>query len=151
MSAIVADPMYDAILHSILDEMIASPGHDQHWLDYAEWLEVAGNFTDRDRAEFIRLQCEYAALSRPKTDDEKRHQQDLARRIDLLLRKNRAVWAAPVSGKGVLKIFRRGFLEEVNAPVLSFVLRSAAWFDPHPLLRSFTLRHAAGQCVQLAN
>jgi uncharacterized protein (TIGR02996 family) len=98
------DEQNRAFLQAIRDE----PEDDTHRLVYADWLQDHG---DEVRAEFIRVQCELAWLSRK---DARRP--DLERRERELLMKRRDTWLGPL--KKVLRYdhctFRRGFPEDLT-------------------------------------
>ena len=47
----------------LLAEIAASPDDDTLHLAFADWLDEHGDAADRDRAEFIRVQCELAPLN----------------------------------------------------------------------------------------
>jgi uncharacterized protein (TIGR02996 family) len=47
---------------AFLRAIIEDPEDDGHRLVYSDWLEETGSPEDRDRAEFIRVQCQLARL-----------------------------------------------------------------------------------------
>lgn len=83
----------------------AAPADDTPRLVYADWLEEVGQ---AERAQFIRLQCEYAPLPR---DGGRRR--ELKEQAYELLRRNARAWGVPGKGWGKTATFRRGFIERI--------------------------------------
>ena len=108
----------DALFQTIL----AEPDDDAPRLVYADWLEEHG---DPARAEFIRLQCEWAALPEGHPQQAK-----LIRRWRDLLEPRHAAWqkVLPEWLRKETVGFRRGFPDHVNFPATEFLARfEEAW------------------------
>src|SRR5688572_25329619 len=74
---------------ALLAAIVADPDDDLPRLAYADWLEENGNEADRDRAEFIRVQCQLALL--PAGDS---REKDLHKRQWELFTTHRGTWGA---------------------------------------------------------
>jgi uncharacterized protein (TIGR02996 family) len=92
--------------HAFLQGVIEQPDDAAPRLVYADWLEENG---DPDRAEFIRTQCQLAAL--PAADPRRPALE--ARERDLLAGHARE-WAEPLRGLVDGWAFSRGFIERVD-------------------------------------
>jgi uncharacterized protein (TIGR02996 family) len=90
----------------LLRAVVTAPRDDAPRLVYADWLEEQG---DRDRAAFIRTQCE---LARRPADDPRRP--DLAAREQDLLDRHGWEWAEELGPKVREWVFSRGFVERVE-------------------------------------
>jgi uncharacterized protein (TIGR02996 family) len=129
-----------ALMRAILD----NPDDDLPRLAYADWLDETGDATDRDRAEFIRVQIELAATYHLKRRD------SLSDRNHKLLSQYGDTWAADIVGRGVNEVrFERGFVAAVTATGPAFIRRGDAWTAGTPL-RNLTLRGVAGNAARLA-
>ena len=97
---------HDAFLHAVLTD----PTDDLPRLVYADYLDETG---DPARAEFIRVQCELAKLTKDAPE-----RPPLVEREQALLDENKERWAVPLAGPvGWMPHqvrFRRGFVEEVE-------------------------------------
>src|SRR5688572_2032706 len=85
---------------AFLEDVAEHPDDDAPRLIYADWLE---DHDDRDRAEFIRVQCERAHLHREDPRGE-----ELERREQQLLREHGEEWAADFRPYVTDWQFRRG-------------------------------------------
>lgn len=103
--------MHAAFLAAIADR----PDDDLPRLVYADWLDENGQ---PERAEFIRVQVEMAKL--PPSDP---RLVTLKARERFLLREHKEEWLLP-EFRGRSQVFRRGFVERVNA--------TAEWLIAHP-------------------
>src|SRR3954464_7715872 len=100
-----------------LQDILANPDDDAPRLIYADWLEEDGGAEGRDRAAFIRLQCERARL--PEGDPKAAR---LKTRERKLLKPHAAAWAPPLPvGAKATPQFRRGFVEHVGLPLKGFL------------------------------
>jgi uncharacterized protein (TIGR02996 family) len=92
---------------AFLADVVEHPEDDAPRLVYADWLIEHGDEADRDRAEFIRVQC---ALARGDPEEAKRN--ELAAREGVLLQMYEKEWLAAlpegVGGLGTV-YFERGF------------------------------------------
>jgi uncharacterized protein (TIGR02996 family) len=113
---------------TFLQAILAQPDDDLPRLIYADWLEEQG---DAPRAEFIRVQCELAGMSR----NDPRRREMSAREIDLLA-ENGGRWRRELPEvRGVLwQDFERGF------PAILYITRLEEWarsaarlFDLQPI------------------
>src|SRR4051794_30266932 len=98
----------DAFLQAIQEE----PDSDEPRLVFADWLEEHGD----PRSEFIRVQCELAAL--PAGDDRRRALK--ARERDLWAEHGDA-WAGPLRRWASDCTFRRGFATRVTVAARVFL------------------------------
>lgn len=102
----------EAFWQSILDE----PEVDANRLIYADWLEDQGDRASMARAEFIRVQIELTATPDPA------RRKTLAAREKKLLATRGQEWLQPLEKLGCLaRHFRRGFVEQIDIPTLTFV------------------------------
>jgi uncharacterized protein (TIGR02996 family) len=108
-----------------LQEILAHAEDDTPRLIYADWLEERGD----PRAEFIRVQCELAAMHRY---DPRRS--ELQGRETALLRKHAKRWVAPIRKYVKRYEFRRGFVERVSAAADQFLDAADHLFASAPLL-----------------
>jgi uncharacterized protein (TIGR02996 family) len=102
-----------------------APEDDAPRLVYADWLEEGG---DKDRAEFIRMQC---ALERLPMDAPQRP--ELEDRADDLLAEHEERWLGPPPPWLYGWTFRRGFAESLSFTDGLPRDRSGALLDGHPL------------------
>src|SRR5581483_842000 len=93
----------EAFLRAIID----NPDDDLPRLVYADYLDEHG---DPERAEFIRLQCDFA---RSPLADEPRRKKLWDRQWDLLTQ-HRERWAGSLGAISHELIYRRGFVEAVS-------------------------------------
>jgi uncharacterized protein (TIGR02996 family) len=121
----------EAFLKSIREE----PTEDAHRLIYADWLEEQGDADSLARAEFIRLQCQL--WQQPV---EKRNR-PFRLREKQLWEEHRDKWltTVPEPLRTPALVFHRGFLEEVNLPLVRFLEHADDLFAHNPLHR-LTLR-----------
>jgi uncharacterized protein (TIGR02996 family) len=126
-----------AFLSAILDR----PDDDLPRLVYADYLDERG---DADRAEFIRVQCELAAL--PYGD---RQRPSLEARESELLAANRARWVVP--GVRGSQQFRRGFVEVYGASPDELIAAADRLFAVAPIreLRIVVLGHRAEELARI--
>jgi uncharacterized protein (TIGR02996 family) len=129
-----------------LTAILAEPEEDSHRLVFADWLDENG---DPDRAAFIRVQCELAALGRVRLPDgswgvrtgcpeDDARERVLRRRERELVRANGPVWVkALFAGDGFDRrcVFRRGFLAEVTLPCGQWMRHGLALVRAAPLER----------------
>jgi uncharacterized protein (TIGR02996 family) len=92
---------------AFLQAIIEAPNDDVPRLVFADWLDDHG---DADRAEFIRLQIELARLDK---NDPRRPA--LQQREVALLEQHAWEWAEPLGPYASEWVFRRGFVEKVQA------------------------------------
>jgi uncharacterized protein (TIGR02996 family) len=103
----------------LLQAILENPDEDAPRLIYADWLEEHGQ---RDRAQFIRVQCRLAQL--PEDDP---HRPDLEAREQELLDAHGDEWLGSLSrsvqdgGFGPSYRFCRGLVEEVTLPAATFL------------------------------
>jgi uncharacterized protein (TIGR02996 family) len=115
---------------ALLRAIIAEPDDDAPRLVYANWLEEHG---DRDRAAFIRVQCELARLpephmswlSKPTAEQQQveRRRAQLERRTRGLLRRHLKEWRQDIPDILYVSpsMFRRGFVETVHLSCEDFL------------------------------
>jgi uncharacterized protein (TIGR02996 family) len=109
----------------LLNAIVAHPDDDTPRLVYADWLEEHG---DPDRAEFIRLQCEYARVG-PHAPGARA----LAGRADELWAEH-GHWWLPRRGPRIDSCrCRRGFPEYVSIPAGGFLYRGGRLFEAAPI------------------
>src|SRR5262245_44397861 len=104
----------DAFLRAIE----ADPRNDAPRLVFADWLEENG---ERDRAHFIRLQCEHARIYdkyRPKDTPESDR---LKKEIDALLKEHEAEWRKGLGKWAKDLSFERGFLNLYSMTAKQFL------------------------------
>jgi uncharacterized protein (TIGR02996 family) len=111
-----------------LQDILTHPDDEAPRLIYADWLEEQGGEAGRDRAAFIRLQCERARL--PEGDPKANR---LKFRERKLLKAHAAAWVPPLPPDFETAQFRRGFVEHVALPLKSFLDHAAALFAAVPL------------------
>ena len=98
----------------LLKDIMAAPGDDTPRKIYADWLLDAG---DNDRAEFIRLQLDAAAL--PEGNPQRT---SLNEQANTLLTAHRAEWERPLRDLGVTEVgWERGFPSRVTIPAGRFI------------------------------
>jgi uncharacterized protein (TIGR02996 family) len=98
-----------------------NPDDDAVRLIFADWLEEQG---DQDRAEFVRIQVERAALH----EDDPRVQDLLDREQDLLA-KHREVWLGGLDEIADDVVFQRGLPEKVQIKARDFEKHGERLFD----------------------
>jgi uncharacterized protein (TIGR02996 family) len=103
----------------------AHPEEDAPRLIYADWLEEQG---ETDRAEFIRAHCQMAVLAK---DDPQRHG---VSRVCAKLLAQHPEWQVESTSR-FHAVFHRGFVEDVEADLESFLGHGAAITQHAPLLR----------------
>lgn len=135
------------LLRAVLDE----PFEDTVRLVYADELEENG---ERERAEFIRVQCELAQLGCGEVDPELLKRTD---RVGALAQRQRELWRSPPAGewfgddvflalgRSVFDrtgevgkpsgLIRRGFVTEIRLPAAAFLEHAAAMFAAHPITK----------------
>lgn len=110
----------DALLRAIA----LAPDDDLPRLVYADWLDERGATAtgDRARAEFIRLQCEAAAVAkaRPLPASERDGLRRLRARAYGLLRRNKDRWATGAAGMAIQCRYERGMPERLVFPARVF-------------------------------
>src|SRR5262249_24511541 len=110
-------------------------------LAFADFLDERGTGSDRDRAEFIRIQIELASLGDEPLEPEPRARwKPLKAREEQLSEQHKAEWEAPFRGpggpleaKGGSAHFKRGFVWRVGATTETFIERGAELFDLAPV------------------
>ncbi len=107
-----------------LEAIWREPEEDAPRLIYADWLEEQGDV----RGEFIRLQCELAALPAEAAD-----RPALEARERQLLARHAAEWLGPVWGLVERWRFRRGFLDLVTMTPRDFISHADLLFEQAPL------------------
>jgi uncharacterized protein (TIGR02996 family) len=128
---------------AFLADVLATPLDDAPRLIYADWLEDAGT---PDRAEFIRVQCEWAAMSGCLFTTEDDGNGDPGgwpcrcpwhvlhrRQRELLAHRSAADWTPPAL-RPFSVAFRRGFVESVTLTADNFLEHASALFAGAPLL-----------------
>ncbi len=129
-------PCLDAHLAPFLAAILTQPEIDAPRLAFADWIEENG---DRERAEWIRVQCELASLT--ERDEHFRHLGDRQR---ALLRANGERWWRPFAEQGIEQVaFRRGLVEALAVRVSTFVARGDALLAAAPLAQHLWLYHDA--------
>jgi uncharacterized protein (TIGR02996 family) len=130
---------------ALLAAVAADPDADAPRLVFADYLDEHG---DPDRAEFIRVQCELAALrpdprTTPERDERPRFWSLLAR-SDELEERHRRDWLGPVVGEFSVT-FRRGFPGYVETTSAEFVARGAELFALAPTIDDVLFRSIEGE------
>ena len=101
-------------LDGLLKDIMAAPGDDTPRRIYADWLLDAG---DNDRAEFIRLQLDAAAL--PEGNPQRT---SLNEQANTLLAAHRPEWERPLRDLGVTEVgWERGFPSRITIPAGRFI------------------------------
>ncbi|QGJ71479.1 Hypothetical protein PBC10988_31840 [Planctomycetales bacterium 10988] len=115
--------------HPLLGEIMNSPLEDGPRLIYADWLEEQG---DEARADFIRLQCERAAL--PPYHPQRQILEDRERE---LLEKHEFRWRAALDALTSVESvrFHRGWIDEIALECRGYLKESWQLFQVCPLLR----------------
>ena len=128
---------------ALLAAIRANPEEDTPRLAYADWLdEHATTDARRARAEFIRLQIEFAGLSGDDLEpDVIARRKELAAAVAAHEKRYKKEWAADLTGKkGPLRgrdcffHFRRGFPEKAYAPADRLIAQGDALFRAAPIL-----------------
>src|SRR5687768_4057129 len=109
-----------AFLAAIAD----NPDDVSHRLVFADWLDEDG---DKDRAEFIRVQCQLAEL--PKFD---RARPALEDREYALLAKHETAWVGPLAKLVTRWTFRRGCVEAIDTGARKFLTNAKKIFAMAP-------------------
>jgi uncharacterized protein (TIGR02996 family) len=121
---------------ALLEAIRAAPEDDAPRLVYADWLEEHGEGeTDRDRAEFIRAQCELARLRFGSPELEARHWALRTREGELCVR-HEQIWAAELNlppNRLTRCWFQRGMVANVWCTVRYFVEHGDALLDAAPV------------------
>ena len=95
----------------MLAEVLADPDNDEPRMVYADWLMEQGD----PRGELISSQCRLkAGIAYLST------RSDMRSRVSELLSEHTAEWIAPLSSRADCT-FRRGFIEDIEAPAKSFL------------------------------
>src|SRR5262249_13335930 len=132
---------------ALLQAILADPEDDTPRLAYADWLEEhGGDESQHARAEFIRLQVEFAR--REARGDASRW--DLTQRQKDLLAGHEQAWTAelrPLLGRSWE--FRRGFVEKVRLTATQLLSRARALFRLTPV-REVDLANVDGRAARLA-
>src|SRR5207244_2686349 len=129
-----------------IQEILANPDDDTPRLIFADWLEERGD----SRGEFIRVQCEIAALTKPKLRQARmysygnsphgapekfvrhalklpRYKALLAREMELLLAHCKT-WTAFLGDEATGVIFDRGFVMGLSTAARVFVREAPRWY-----------------------
>jgi uncharacterized protein (TIGR02996 family) len=110
----------------LLDDICTNPDEDAPRLICADWLEEHGQ---PERAEFIRVQIERAALP-----EEDARQPALMRRERRLHEQHARQWSAPLREQGFNWVtFRRGFVESVTTTAALFLEQGEELFRLAPV------------------
>jgi uncharacterized protein (TIGR02996 family) len=133
---------------ALLREIIANPDDDVPRLVYADWLEEHGDGYDRERAEFIRVQCRLTALA----PDAPEREALVAREAELL-RRNVQRWLAAFPAwlrkLHAHKIkFERGLLAEVHVTGAQFIRQMGGVFRKAPVV-SVRIDNLAGRLADV--
>lgn len=119
-----------------IQHIIEHPDDDAPRLVYADWLEDRG---DSDRAEFIRVECEFARLDH-----------DSPRRIDLKARRlqlwqqYRIEWLGPLDGLVENSFSERGLINGISIALPTLLENAETIFRAAPI-EKVSLSQAPGQ------
>jgi uncharacterized protein (TIGR02996 family) len=128
--------------------ILAEPDDDTPRLIYADWLEERGD----PRGEFIRVQCEMAALLKPQAPwpgmygdahlaprervrsrrELPRYRKLFSRQLELMLAHSKR-WVAPLGSAITGVRFERGFVERGSITAASFLQHASHWYRCTPL------------------
>ena len=111
----------EAFFQAILE----SPDDDRPRLAWADWLEETGQ---RERAEFIRVQCQLACF-----EEEGPEEEALRARQQALLADHEFEWAGPLRGLVEKWQFRRGFIEFIQTRAGDFMTHAATILSLAPV------------------
>jgi uncharacterized protein (TIGR02996 family) len=111
---------------AFLQTIIERPDEDLPRLVFADWLEEHG---DLPRAEFIRLQCQGAAMPAGAA------RYEVEERARAIRWEHEQKWLGPLRGRARWWCFHRGFLEECGFNSFHFVRGAASLFDQGPVRR----------------
>ena len=116
-----------------LARILAEPADDSPRLMYADWLEERAD----PRGEFIRLQCERAAIGDGAALDKEASARwrMLVERETELLAAHGALWSGPISELAPTHQFERGFVESIELPADDFLGRAEKLFALAPIRR----------------
>ncbi len=138
-----------AFLQAIRD----APEDDTPRLVYADWLDEHGTSdADRDRAEFIRVQCELARLRYGSPGSTARGPALQRREAELRARHQKA-WVAELNlprNRDTRCRFHRGMVERVSCTVRYFVEHADALLDAAPVEAVWFRRATLRNVVELA-
>jgi uncharacterized protein (TIGR02996 family) len=123
----------DGFLAAIID----APDDDTHRLIFADWLE---DHRQIDRAEFIRLQIQFAAT----------RDQSLRKRIRALLDAHAEEWAGDLIDLVDRVYFRRGFPERVTLTVADLLESGEQLFSRAPVREAVVVRAQGPDLAALA-
>lgn len=136
-----------ADLQSFLRAMVEAPEDDTPRLVYADWLEEFGDDADRDRAEFIRVQCELSGMRIDSPEHVSRSRSLRSRAFDLEQKYGKQ-WVAELKlpkNRHTYPWFRRGMVSRLWCTVRYFIQHAASFLDVTPIevvcLRQGTLRN----------
>jgi uncharacterized protein (TIGR02996 family) len=139
---------------SLLRAVLADPASDDCRLILADWYEENGQ---ADRGEFVRVQCQIAALSAELMSDEdcdatncpgcgerrelQRRQRELMDAITPYRTADgragqspaRVLWARPAVWNGCGVKFSRGFVSEIRLPLALYLAHARDLFAAHPI------------------
>ncbi len=122
---------------AFLQAIREAPEDDAPRLVFVDWLEEHGNgAADRDRAEFIRVQCELARLRYGSPEYEPHLASALQSRDRELRGRYEKAWAAELNlppNRGTRCWFRRGMVANVWCTVRYFVEHGDALLDAAPV------------------
>jgi uncharacterized protein (TIGR02996 family) len=132
---------------SFLEAIREDPADDVPRLVFADWLEDAGDY---DRAEFIRVQCEWARGVR-----DRGRSAELNGRHRQLLEAHRAKWLGPLAELAPEAKFERGFVDDIRVSASLFLEHADAIFALHPirtlrLERAHRILYEVAACPHLA-
>lgn len=112
---------------ALLRAVCENPDDDTPRLVFADWCEEHG---ERERAEFIRIQCE---LARGSVSDSRAA--DLRARESQLLDEFATLWAEPLRGLIHQFVFKRGFVERVEMSLEAPAEQIVRVFEVAPIRR----------------
>jgi uncharacterized protein (TIGR02996 family) len=139
---------------ALLRAVLADPASDDCRLILADWYEENGQ---ADRGEFVRVQCQIAALSAELMSDEdcdatncpgcgerrelQRRQRELMDAITPYRTADgragqspaRVLWARPAVWNGCGVKFSRGFVSEIRLPLALYLAHARDLFAAHPI------------------
>jgi uncharacterized protein (TIGR02996 family) len=125
------------VREKMLAEVFAEPENDAPRMVYADWLMEQGD----PRGELISSQCRLkAGIAYLST------RSDLRLRVSELLSEHAAEWIAPLSSRAECR-FRRGFIEDIEAPAKVFLEGADAIMAREPVT-CLTLTDCAGTHIK---
>lgn len=117
---------------AFVQQIVATPDDDAPRLIYADWLEERGD----PRGEFIRLQCQRAAITRHHPDWE-----NLLAKESALLKRFGSEWQQPIQRYASHARFERGFIEHIEVAAIPHLRCADSVFRMFPTIRSLKINH----------